>query len=273
MPTHRQDSNDMRNDIKDLLDKKFAAYNHIDFIEQDPMSIPHAFSKKQDIEIAGFFAAIFSWGNRKVIIAKSKELMGIMENEPHDFVLHHSSKDLKRFSKFKHRTFNGEDVIFFMNFLKKHYSKNDSLESAFTKHIPVSENKMEYALNGFYHYFFEDSNAQIFNHTRKHIAAPEKNSTCKRLNMYLRWMVRKDTTGVDFGLWNNIQPADLICPLDVHVIRVANQLKLLHNEKVNWQTACLLTNKLKNFDKTDPVKYDFALFGMGVSEKSTLNNE
>ena len=263
----------MRSDIKNLLDKKFSIYNHVDFIEKDPISIPHAFAKKQDIEIAGFFAAIFSWGNRKVIIQKSKELMVMMDNAPHDFVLHHTCKELKRFSKFRHRTFNGEDVLYFISFLKKHYTTNDSLENAFTKHIPAGKNKMEHALNGFYHYFFEDTNSTIPNRTRKHIAAPQKKSTCKRLNMYLRWMVRKDAAGVDFGLWENISPADLICPLDVHVIRVANQLKLLHNEKANWQTACMLTGKLKKFDSLDPVKYDFALFGMGVSEKSALYNE
>ena len=257
----------MQHDLKNLLDRKFALYNHVDFIEQDPISIPHSFSKQQDIEIAGFFAAIFSWGSRKVIIQKSKELMKLMDNDPHHFIMHHTAKEINTFSAFKHRTFNGADLQFFIRFLKKHYAKNNSLESAFTKNITGRNFTLENALNGFYHYFFETSNPTLPNRTRKHIAAPEKNSTCKRLNMYLRWMVRKDKAGVDFGLWKKIRPADLICPMDVHVIRVAQELKLLQNEKANWKTACLLTNQLKKFDADDPVKYDFALFGMGVSEK------
>lgn len=256
----------MQPDLKHLLDKKFTKYNHVDFIEQDPISIPHSFSKLQDIEIAGFFAAIFSWGSRKVIIQKSKTLMYGMDNDPYNFIMDHSVKDINSFSGFRHRTFNGEDLKFFVHFLKKHYTTNNSLESAFLINATGENFTMENALNNFYHYFFEELDPVFPKRTRKHIASPEKNSTCKRLNMYLRWMVRKDKAGVDFGLWKKIRPADLICPMDVHVIRVANELKLLKHEKANWKTACLLTDQLKKFDSKDPVKYDFALFGMGVSE-------
>jgi len=256
--------------LKELLERNFELYNHINFIDQDPISIPHAYNKKQDIEIAGLFAAIFSWGNRKVIIAKTKELMCRMDNSPHDFVTHFTSKELNIFSNFKHRTFNGDDVQFFLRFLQKHYASNQSLENAFLKTKPTRQNKMENALNGFYHYFFEDETGIAACRTKKHIAAPEKNSTCKRLNMFLRWMVRKDTSGVDFGIWEKLQAADLICPLDIHVLRTAKQLKLLKDEKPNWQTACKLTAQLKKFDKHDPVKYDFALFGMGINNKTTF---
>ena len=249
--------------LKEFLDKKTAQYNAPSFIPSDPVSIPHLFSKKQDIEIAGFFAAIFAWGNRKTIIAKAKELILRMDNSPYDFCIGHSDKDLKRLLGFKHRTFNDTDLFYFISFFKYHYQKHTSLEMAFLLNNK-SKFSMREALIHFHHYFF--SLEDVPQRTRKHIASPEKNSTCKRLNMFLRWMVRKDANGVDFGLWEKINPADLICPIDVHVARVAKRLHLLNSNKIDWTAAEELTEKLKQFSPEDPVQYDFALFGLGVDE-------
>ncbi len=244
-----------------FLNKKVDQYNQPSFISNDPVSIPHLFSKKQDIEIAGFFAAIFSWGNRTTIIQKSKELMQLMNNEPYQFCLQHTEKDIKRLLAFKHRTFNTTDLLYFIEFLKFHYSKYKSLEDAFTMHGDTIE-KM---LVGFHHYFF--SLEHIPERTRKHIATPERNSSCKRLNMFLRWMVRQDNNGVDFGIWKKISPAQLICPIDLHVSRVAKRLNILTRKQTDWQAAIELTDYLRTLDRNDPVKYDFALFGLGVMEK------
>ena len=254
-------------DLKKFLDQKVIEFNNPSFIKDDPVCIPHLFSKKQDIEIAGFFAAIFAWGTRKTIINKCKLLLQIMDSEPHDFCINHTDQDLKRLEKFCHRTFNDTDLLYFISFFKFHYSKHNSLEAAFfnNKTIKQSDNVIEASLNSFYEYFFslEDVPAR----TRKHIASPAKNSSCKRLNMYLRWMVRNDNKGVDFGIWKKISPAQLVCPVDVHVARVARHFNLLRGKVVNWHAAVKLTNELKKFDCEDPVKYDFALFGLGVMEK------
>lgn len=246
--------------LKQLLNKKVDFYNQPSFIVTDPISVPHLFTKKQDIEIAGFFAAIFAWGNRTTIINKAKELMHLMDMAPYEFVRSHDEKDLKRLLGFKHRTFNDTDLLYFVEFFKQHYSSHKSLEFAFTRHGTTAE-KM---LTGFHHYFF--SLEDIPERTRKHIATPERNSTCKRLNMYLRWMVRRDDKGVDFGIWKDISPAQLICPLDVHVARVARQLGILKRKQNDWETALELTEYLRTLDKHDPVKYDFALFGLGAIE-------
>jgi uncharacterized protein (TIGR02757 family) len=254
-----------KNDIKEFLDRKVDEYNQPSFIKDDPISIPHLFTKKQDIEIAGFFASIFAWGNRATIIRKSKELMLLMEMRPYAFCLNHSSQELKKLFEFKHRTFNTTDLLYFIDFFKFHYAENDSLESAFTKWMRKEDETTENALQGFYHYFF--SLPEIPLRTRKHIASPEKNSTCKRLNMFLRWMVRSDNKGVDFGIWKNISPAQLICPVDLHVARVAGRFNILEGKQVNWDTALTLTGYLRTLDKADPVKYDFALFGLGAIEK------
>ena len=254
----------MKNDLKEFLDRKVDLYNQPSFIKDDPISIPHLFTKKQDIEIAGFFAAIFSWGNRTTIINKSKELMQLMGNAPHEFCLHHSVNDLRTLLDFKHRTFNSTDLLYFISFFKLHYTRYDSLETAFSKCIKKKDQTVENGLIAFYHYFF--SLADIPERTRKHIASPEKNSSCKRLNMFLRWMVRRDDKSVDFGIWKNISPAQLVCPVDIHVARVARHLKLLHRPVIDWQTALELTDYLRTLDKADPVKYDFALFGTGVME-------
>lgn len=249
------------NSLIKLLDAKVELYNQPSFIKDDPISIPHLFTKKQDIEIAGFFAAIFAWGNRATIINKSKELMLLMDNAPHTFCLHHNPKDLKKLMGFKHRTFNATDLFYFIEFLKTHYTKHKSLETAFTQHgINMKE-----MLTGFHHYFF--SLEDVPTRTKKHIATPERKSSCKRLNMFLRWMVRNDKKGVDFGIWKNISPAQLICPLDLHVVRVAKRFNLLHRKQTDWLAAVELTEYLRTLDNKDPVKYDFALFGMGVMEK------
>jgi uncharacterized protein (TIGR02757 family) len=249
--------------LKEFLDRKVDEYNQPSFIEYDPISIPHSFTKKQDIEIAGFFASIFAWGNRATIINKSKDLIKLMDGSPYDFIIHHSEKDLKRLLQFKHRTFNVTDLLYFILFLKHHYQQSKTLETAFSKWMNKKDETIENALIGFHDYFFSLQDAPV--RTRKHIATPKRNSSCKRLNMFLRWMVRKDNCGVDFGIWNTISPSQLICPIDVHVARVGRRFELIQRKQIDWQTALELTNHLKKFDRNDPVKYDFALFGLGVT--------
>lgn len=251
----------IRPEIADLLEEMYIKYNSVAFIENDPICIPHQFSKKQDIEIAGFFASILAWGQRKTIIYKCKELLAAMDDSPHSFILHHSEDELKRFLSFKHRTFNATDTLYFIAWLKHHYTTNDSLESAFI--VPKANNWTAFSgLASFHTSFFSLEEAP--SRTRKHIATPVRGSSCKRLNMFLRWMVRKDGKGVDFGIWNTIQPAQLICPCDVHVERVARKLNLISRPKPDWAMATELTENLRLIDPNDPVKYDFALFGMGV---------
>ncbi len=251
--------------LKDFLDRKVAEYNQPSFIYNDPVCIPHLFTKQQDVEIAGLFAALFAWGNRTTIINKSKELMGLMDNQPYAFCLHHSEKDLKKLLRFKHRTFNPTDLLYFVYFLQHHYQSHASLETAFAQWMKPGDITVENAFNGFYQYFFSLPDAPL--RTRKHIATPQKNSTCKRLNMFLRWMVRKDKNGVDFGIWKKISPAQLVCPVDVHVARVARRFNLLQRNALDWQAAKELTAYLCTLDNKDPVKYDFALFGLGAIEK------
>ncbi len=255
------------NGLKKLLDEQLKLHNQQGFIEKDPISIPHRFSKKQDIEIAGFFAAIFAWGNRTTIINKCNELIQLMDDAPFQFITQHQEIELKRFLAFKHRTFNATDLLHFIRVLRYHYDNQSSaeptLETAFSNALNRKDDTVENALVSFHDYFFslEDSPGR----TKKHISTPSNNSSCKRLNMFLRWMVRKDKAGVDFGIWKNIQPNQLVCPLDVHVQRVALNLNLIQSEKADWKTAVELTEKLKSFDPSDPVKYDIALFSMGVS--------
>jgi uncharacterized protein (TIGR02757 family) len=250
-----------KSNLKEYLDRKVDEHNQPSFIKDDPICIPHLFSLRPDIEIAGFFAAIFAWGNRTTIIQKSRQLMELFHLAPYDFVLHHSDKDLKSLLSFKHRTFNATDLLYFVEFLRFHYRQHDSLEVAFTLHGKSIENM----LTGFHRYFFslEDAPAR----TKKHISTPGKNSSCKRLNMFLRWMVRNDDRGVDFGLWRNISPSQLICPIDLHVARVAKRMKLLDRTNADWKAALDLTARLREFDNDDPVKYDFALFSLGAMER------
>ncbi len=255
---------DGREQLKTFLDAKVALYNQPGFIEKDPICIPHAFTKKQDIEISGLFAAVLAWGNRTTIINNCNKLMQWMGNHPHDFIRNHKDTDLKPFVHFAHRTFNATDLLYFLSFLQYHYKQYDSLEDAFVPVKKYIHEDVEQALIHFHHYFFSIEHPE---RTRKHISTPERNSACKRLNMYLRWMVRKDKNGVDFGIWSKIKPAQLICPLDVHVARVAERLGLIDNIKSNWANAIQLTDRLKEINSKDPAVYDYALFGLGMAER------
>jgi uncharacterized protein (TIGR02757 family) len=242
----------------DVLNFYHDKYNAVSFIENDPISIPHRFSKKQDIEIAGLFAATLAWGNRKAIINSCNKLMQLMDNQPHDFIVHHTPKDLIPFAAFVHRTFNATDVLYFIHFLKQHFSKHTSLENLFM------EDDAALRLILFHNSFV--STEEFPNRTKKHVATPARNSTCKRLNMYLRWMVRKDNNNVDFGIWKNISMSTLQCPLDVHVENYARQLNLIQRKQRDWLTVTELTANLKRIDANDPVRFDFALFGMGIEK-------
>jgi len=250
--------------IQQLLDARLVLYHRPEFIEDDPVSVPHRFEKKQDIEISGLFAAVLAWGNRTTIINNCSKLMQWMDDAPHEFILHHSEPDLKPFLHFVHRTFNATDLLYFITFLKYHYSQHDSLEDAFVPEDVYPHENVEQALIWFHRYFFSIEHPE---RTRKHICTPQGKSACKRLNMYLRWMVRQDSQGVDFGIWKKIRPRQLICPLDVHVARVAHRLELIPTDQSNWQNAMLLTSQLKQFDPDDPVRYDYALFGLGMAER------
>jgi uncharacterized protein (TIGR02757 family) len=252
-------------ELKIFLNKKVEQYNQPFFITDDPISIPHLFTQQQDIEIAGFFAAILAWGNRKSIINSCNKLIKLMGNQPHQFCLHHSDKDLKQLLKFVHRTFNATDLLYCIEFFKHHFSNHNTLETAFTKGMNATDETVENGLISFHNYLF--SLQDFPERTKKHIASPHKKSACKRLNMYLRWMVRDSKTGVDFGLWKTIKPSQLIIPIDVHVSRVAKKLGILNRIQNDWQSATELTAYLKTLDAKDPVKYDFALFGLGVMEK------
>ncbi len=248
-------------DLREFLEEQVAIYNRPAFIENDPISIPHGFTKRQDIEISGFIAAVLAWGQRKTIINKCQEFFGYMDDAPYDFVRSHQADDLKPFLNFKHRTFNATDALYFIAFLQDFYQRHDSLEDAFLTGIYDSET-IESGLIGFRQQFF--SLPDFPERTQKHIATPARNSACKRLSMFLRWMVRKDDKGVDFGLWQRIRPAQLVCPCDVHVDRVARQLGLITRRQTDWRTALELTERLRQLDPDDPVKYDFALFGLGI---------
>lgn len=250
--------------LKNLLDEKVRLYNQPSFIIKDPVSIPHRFTKKQDIEISGLFAAVLAWGNRTAIINNCNRLMAWMDEAPHDFILNHKETDLKQFLGFAHRTFNATDLLYFISFLQYHYQQHDSLEDAFVTTKKYKEDTVEQALVYFHNYFFSIAHPE---RTKKHISTPARKSACKRLNMYLRWMVRKDKQGVDFGIWNKIHPHQLVCPLDVHVARVAHRLELLDNDKSNWQNALQLTYHLRELNREDPAVYDYALFGMGMAER------
>jgi len=250
--------------LKELLDTKARQYNNLQFIGTDPISIPHLFTKNEDIEIAGFLSAVIAWGQRPTILKNAHSLVEWMDFSPHDFILSFTEKDLKPFKKFVHRTFNGEDCEFFLWSLKNIYQNYQTLENAFTLGFSLSESNTKQAIILFRKRFFEIEHPP---RSQKHIADPEKNSSAKRLNMFLRWMVRQDKTGVDFGIWTKILPSQLICPLDVHVANVARKLGLLSRKMNDWQAAEELTAVLKTFDENDPVKYDFALFGLGIFEK------
>jgi uncharacterized protein (TIGR02757 family) len=257
----------MIENIKSFLDSKVIQYNNPGFIKNDPVSIPHLFTKQQDIEIMGLWAAVLAWGQRVTIINKCHELIKLMDGAPYDFIMNHEQADLKKLLQFKHRTFNDVDTLYFISFFRHHYSNYQSLESAFLPpgiRLGAEELSVEQSLNHFRSYFF--SLVDFPNRTKKHISSPSQKSTCKRLNMFLRWMVRKDDCGVDFGIWNHIKPSELIIPCDLHVDRVARKLNLITRKQTDWQTAVELTERLREFDPADPVKYDFALFALGIEE-------
>lgn len=257
-----------QNELMQFLDEHVAIYNRPNFILDDPVGIIHRFSKLQDIEIIGLWTAVLAWGQRKTIINKAEQLIALMDGRPHEFVLGHSERELKNLLDFKHRTFNATDTLYFVAFFKWFYEKYDSLEEGFVLSMNEGDENVENALLGFKKLFF--SLDDFPPRTKKHIASPITKSTCKRLNMFLRWMVRRDDKGVDLGLWRNISPSQLLCPLDVHVERVGRRLGLITRKQRDWLTVLELTENLKKFDPEDPVKYDFALFGIGVMEKQKL---
>ncbi len=254
--------------LKAFLDEQVNHYNHPAFISHDPISIPHRFTLLQDIEIMGFLAATLAWGQRSTIIQNCSRLIEWMGGEPYAFVLKPDKAGLKLMENFVHRTFNSHDLLYFLEFFQWYYQRHESLENAFSRFISPEHEHVGQALFGFHDLFFSLPNSP--QRTRKHVATPDRKSACKRLNMFLRWMVRKDNKGVDFGLWHSIEMKQLICPCDVHVCRVATELGLMSKPKSDWQTALTLTQKLKQFDPLDPVKYDFALFGIGAFAKNPM---
>jgi uncharacterized protein (TIGR02757 family) len=250
-------------ELKLFLDEKYDLYNRNTFIESDPISIPRRFSKKQDIEIAGFLSATIAWGQRPTIIRNANRLMNWMDESPHAFILHHTAKDLKPFKTFVHRTFNGIDCLSFIRSLKHIYSIHDSLEGAFVPKGNWQNKEIGEAISSFRNLFFSVAHPV---RSRKHLSDPLQGSASKRINMYLRWMVRSDKRDVDFGLWKKIPASALMCPLDVHSGNVARKLGLLSRKQNDWKAVEELTAALRKLDPADPVKYDFALFGLGVFE-------
>ncbi len=254
-------------ELKEFLNEKYDLYNNLKFIETDPITIPHLFTKKEDIEIAGFLTATIAWGQRVTIINNATKMMRIMGSNPHDFIMTAKERDLKKFNDFVHRTFNGTDAVFFMKSLQHLYKKHGGLEQAFAVASSQKEGSLLLrSMMSFRELFFAIPSPA---RTGKHVSNPAENSSAKRLCMYLRWMVRNDKRGVDFGIWqsNNIKPANLMCPLDVHSGNVARKLGLLKRTQNDWKAVEELTANLRNFDASDPVKYDFALFGLGAFEK------
>lgn len=247
------------NDIKDFLDQKVHQYNRPEFIETDPIQIPKQFSLKEDMEIAGFLSAVIAWGNRKSIIVNSLKMMNLMGNSPYDFVMSHTEKDLERLQNFVHRTFNGQDLEQFVISLKNIYKNYGGLENAFFQ--SMEEENMQLAISNFKTLFFSELR---YNRTQKHLPDPRKGSVAKRINMFLRWMVRNDNAGVDLGIWKSISPSVLSCPLDVHSGNVARELGLITRPKNDLHALAELDSHLRRFDPKDPAKYDFALFGIGV---------
>ena len=248
-------------ELKAFLDFKVEQYNRIDFIEPDPIAIPHRYTLKEDIEIAGFLVSTFAWGNRKAIVSNGHKLMDLLGNAPYDFVMNHKASDLKKLENFVHRTFNATDLIFFIKSLKNMYKKHGGIEQVFIKN--ANEDSLQPAIHEFKKVFFERPHLE---RTSKHVSDPFKGSAAKKINMYLRWMIRKDNAGVDFGIWKSISPSVLSCPLDVHSGNVARKLGLLDRTQNDHKAVLELDASLRKLDKNDPVKYDFALFGLGVFE-------
>ena len=248
-------------ELKSFLDEKVIQYNTLDFIESDPVQIPHLFSQKEDIEIAGFLSATIAWGNRKMIIQNSHKMMDLMGNSPFDFVMSHSENDLERMESFVHRTFNGQDFATFIRSLQHIYKNHNGLEAVFSNNQEA--NSMQKSISEFKKVFFDITHQS---RTQKHISDPMNGSAAKRINMYLRWMCRQDNKGVDLGIWKSISPSLLSCPLDVHSGNVARKLGLLGRKQNDGKAVTELDLKLRELDPKDPTKYDFALFGLGVFE-------
>jgi uncharacterized protein (TIGR02757 family) len=249
------------NELKDFLDAKVLQYNTIDFIEPDPISVPHRYSLKEDIEIAGFLASTIAWGNRKMITKNGHRMMDLLGNSPYDFVMSHNDFQLERLDGFVHRTFNSDDFKYFINALKYIYTSKGGLENIFTQN--QTNNSLQPAIHALNEAFFEIPH---LTRTRKHVADPNKGSVAKRINMCLRWFVRNDNSGVDLGIWKHISPSKLSCPLDVHSGNVARKLGLLERKQNDGKALLELDTNLRLLDSNDPVKYDFALFGLGIFE-------
>ena len=249
----------LMNKIKEFLDEKVKEYNNPKFIESDPIQIPHQYSLKEDIEIAGFLTATISWGNRKMIIRNAQNMMNLLGNSPYDFVM---QKKHNHIDKYVHRTFNEIDFNYFIRALHNIYTKHKGLEYIFSTH--VGSDNLQNSIHEFKRVFFEIEHPA---RTQKHISDPVKGSAAKRINMFLRWMVRKDNAGVDFGIWEGLDPSLLSCPLDVHSGNVARKLGLLTRRQNDAKALAELDASLRKMDPNDPVKYDFALFGLGVFEK------
>ncbi|MBL0190533.1 MAG: TIGR02757 family protein [Saprospiraceae bacterium] len=247
--------------LKDYLDLLVQKYNQKEFIPLDPISIPHRYRARQDIEIAGLMAALFSWGNRTAIIKKAKEAVLLMDDAPYDFVMNAEMSDLKPLRDFQYRTFNGIDFHSLIGFFKATYSQFESMEDYFL----LEEQPVFNGLERMHQAFIQNPN--FTPRSKKHFSSPKNKSACKRLNMFLRWMVRSDAAGVDFGIWKKLSPSQLLMPLDTHVYHVAKGLGILTTQKPNWDGVLYLTDQLRAFDPTDPVKYDFALFGLGIESK------
>lgn len=253
----------MSSEIQDLLESKYDEFCRPEFIETDPISIPHQFDDPRDIEIAGFFAATISWGQRPTIIKNARRLMKLMDDSPYEFITQHQPKDLKRFDGFVHRTFNADDARAFCSSLRNMYDEHPSLEDHFLGGLNSEDQNLGNAISHFKQRFFQNSDSQ---RTLKHVSDPAKGSAAKRINMYLRWMVRLPDRGVDFGIWNRIPSSLLSCPLDVHSGRVARKLGLLDRKQDDWNAVEELDVSLRLLDTDDPVKYDYSLFGLGVFE-------
>ncbi len=248
--------------LREFLDHKVKQYNSPDFLASDPIQIPHKFSLKEDIEISGFLTATIAWGNRKSIIKNASLLMDLMDHAPYEFIMGHTEGDLRALKSFVHRTFNGTDLQYFIRALKHIYTTHKGMEALFSNHAEKST--LQPAISNFKESFFYLPHQQ---RTQKHISDPLKGSAAKRINMFLRWMVRDATTGVDFGIWKSLNPAQLSCPLDVHSGNVARKLGLLTRKQNDAKAVAELDTNLRLLDQQDPVKYDFALFGLGVFEK------
>lgn len=249
-------------ELRDFLNEKADVYNSFEFIQDDPIQIPHRFSLKQDIEIAGFLAATISWGNRKSIIKSAEKMLDMMGNSPYDFVKNYSENDLKSIEgKSIHRTFNGEDFVYFIRQFNRIYNENESLENLFL--IKDAETNFYHAIERFRKLFLNIEKHR----SHKHVSSPYKNSSSKRIIMFLRWMVRKDNRGVDFGIWENIDSKHLSIPLDVHTGNISRKLGLITRTQNDWKTVLELDDIIRKFDEKDPAKYDFALFGLGVTKE------